>query len=78
MVTERISEFWRKYAIPEGLASRARYLTPAQLKELMQGIKLKWRLQPVWPGIRRKYEEIRGMLVGRRVAQFPLVVMERG
>jgi hypothetical protein len=38
---------------------------------------LKWRLHPVWPGLRRKYEEIRGALVRRRVAQFQVVVIEK-
>jgi hypothetical protein len=40
-------------------------------------LNLKWRLQPVWPGLRRKYEEVHGVLAGRRIAQFPVVVMEK-
>jgi SAM-dependent methyltransferase len=76
-VMDRIADFRRKYSIPEALAGRARFLTFRQFEGMMQGLTWKWRLHPVWPGIRRKYEEIRGALLGRRIARFPLVVMER-
>jgi hypothetical protein len=40
-------------------------------------MKLTWRIYPVWPGFARKYEEIRGNISRRRVAQFPVVVIEK-
>jgi hypothetical protein len=77
MMAERVGEFRRKYGIPEELARRAGYLTKRQFEQWMSGLPFTWRLQDVWPGIQRKYEEIRGRLVGRRVARFPLVVIEK-
>src|SRR5206468_1508950 len=77
MITDRNIQFRQKYGIPEELAGRAGFLTFGQFEQMMRDFKLKWRLQPVWPGMRRKYEEVRGLLVGRRVARFPLVVIEK-
>src|SRR5438093_971355 len=77
MIAERVAHFREKYGIPEALASRARYLTFTGFADMMRGFNLRWRLQPVWPGMRRKYEEIRGAIARRRVAQFPMVVIEK-
>jgi hypothetical protein len=52
-------------------------MTFGMLQELAAASALSVRIHPVWPGIPRKYEEIRGQIVGRRVAQFPLVVLEK-
>jgi SAM-dependent methyltransferase len=77
MVAERVVHFRQKYGIDETLASRAQYLTFRGFEELAQSMNLKWRVHRVWPGLARKYEEIRGILSGRRVAQFPVVVIEK-
>lgn len=77
MIAERVVDFGRKYGISEALASRSRYLTFKDFDGTMRSLNLKWRLHPVWPGLRRKYEEIRGAFARRRVAQFPVVVGEK-
>jgi len=77
MVAERVVHFRQKYGIDEKLASRARYLTFQGFEELARATNLKWQLHRVWPGLARKSEEIRGILSGRRVAQFPVVVIEK-
>jgi ubiquinone/menaquinone biosynthesis C-methylase UbiE len=77
MVAERVVQFRQKYGIDQTLASRARYLTFTGFEEMARSMNLRWRLHPVWPGLARKYQEIRGMLTGRRVAQFPVVVIEK-
>jgi SAM-dependent methyltransferase len=77
MIAERVIQFREKYGIADTLAARARYLTFRGLEELAQSTGLKSQLHPVWPGFARKYEEVRGMLFGRRVAQFPVVVLEK-
>jgi SAM-dependent methyltransferase len=77
MIAERVIQFRTKYGIAETLASRARYLTINGLDDTARSMNLAWRIYPVWPGFKRKYEEIRGNLSGRRVAQFPVVVIEK-
>ena len=77
MVAERVDHFRQKYGIDETLASRSRYLTFKGFEEIVRSMNLKWRLHPVWPGLTRKYQEIRGILSGRRAAQFPVVVIEK-
>jgi len=76
-IAQRVDHFRQKYEIPEALARRARYLTFSGFADMMRSLNLKWRLERVWPGMRRKCEEIRGTLVRRRVAQFPMVVIEK-
>jgi ubiquinone/menaquinone biosynthesis C-methylase UbiE len=77
MIAERVLRFWQKYGIGETLASRARYLTFNGFEEAARSLNLRWRMHSVWPGLARKVEEIRGNLSGRRVAQFPVVVIEK-
>jgi SAM-dependent methyltransferase len=76
-IAERVAQFREKYEIPEALARRARYLTFKGFVDMMRSLNFKWRLEPVWPGMRRKYEEIRGAFARRRVAQFPMVVIQK-
>ena len=77
MVAERIVNFRCKYNIPDALAGRARYLTFTDFETMMRSLNLRWRLLRVWPGLRRKCVTIRGALTGRRVAQFPVAVIEK-
>lgn len=77
MIAERVADFRSKYSVPDELAGRARYLTFRGLDEILQSLDLTWHMQPVWPGLRRKYEEVRGVIVQRKVAQFPMVVIEK-
>jgi SAM-dependent methyltransferase len=77
MIAERVLRFWQKYGIGETLASRARYVTFKGFEEIARTMNLKWRMYSVWPGLPRKYEEIRGWVRRRRVAEFPVVVLEK-
>jgi len=77
MVAERVVEFRRKYGMPEAFARRSRYLTFEGLDEMLRSLKLLSRVYPVWPGMRRSFEQIRSRLAGRRIAQFPVVVIEK-
>lgn len=77
MIAERVTAFQNRYGIPEALSRQSRYLTFSLISELAAEQNLKVRVEPVWPGWRRKYEEIHGRLSGRRIAQFPLIVFER-
>jgi ubiquinone/menaquinone biosynthesis C-methylase UbiE len=77
MTAERVLHFWQKYGIGETLASRSRYLTFNGFEEIARSMNMSWRMYSVWPGLARKYEEIRGILTGRSVAQFPVVVIEK-
>jgi SAM-dependent methyltransferase len=77
MMAERATEFQSKYGMAEALARRSRYLTFQGIEELAAELKLSCKVHRVWPGWERKAEEIRGKLVGRRIAQFPLVVLEK-
>ena len=75
MIADRVVEFRRKYGIPEALARRSYYLTFKDLEELAASLNIECRVYPVWPGLRRKTEEIRARICGRRIAQFPLAVL---
>lgn len=77
MIAERVIQFRQKYGIAETLASRARYLTFKGFEEIARSMNLAWRIYRVWPGFVRKYEELRGNLSGRRIAQFPVVLIEK-
>jgi SAM-dependent methyltransferase len=77
MVSERVVEFRQKYGIAEPLSRRAQYMTYKQIEELGTSLNLGVRIQPVWPGFARKYEEVRAAVAGRQIAGFPLVVMEK-
>jgi SAM-dependent methyltransferase len=75
MMEDRVAEFRRKYHMTEALARSSRYMTFKGLQELAGSLGLDCNVHPVWPGLRRKYEEWRGRLGGRRVAQFPVVML---
>jgi ubiquinone/menaquinone biosynthesis C-methylase UbiE len=77
MLTERVRSFREKYGIAEALARSSRYLTFNELHGLAESLNLRCRIHKVWPGSRRKYEEVRARFLGRRIAQFPVVVLER-
>lgn len=77
MIAERVVHFRDKYGVDETLGSRARYLTFEGFEQLLRSMNLKWRIVSVWPGLARKYEEVRGQLAGYRVARFPVVVIEK-
>ena len=76
MVAQRAASFRRNYGMNEALARSARYLTFKELEDLASSVHLKWSLRYVWPGFKRKYEEIRARLFGDRIAQFPVVILE--
>lgn len=77
MIADRVVEFRRKYEMPEALARKSRYLTFKDIEKLAVSVNLTWRLYPVWPGLRRKYQEIHGRLSNRRIAQFPVAVLQK-
>jgi SAM-dependent methyltransferase len=77
MVAERVRDFHQKYGIPEVVSRQSRFLTFDSISELAAEHDLGVRVHRTWPGWRRKYEEIRGRLGRRRIAQFPLIVFEK-
>ena len=77
MLSERVEDFQRKYGMTEALARSSRYLTFNELEELAASLKLKAHVHAIWPGIGRKYEQIRGKMFGRRIARFPLVTLAK-
>jgi len=77
MMAERVREFRRRYGMTEELARSSRYLTFKELDELAASLNLKCRVHPVWPGLQRTYERIRARFGGRRIAQFPVVVLDK-
>jgi SAM-dependent methyltransferase len=77
MLAERVAEFRRKYEMPEALARRSRYFTFTGFATLAGSLNLTSRVYPVWPGLRRSYEQVRARLTGRRLAQFPVIVLEK-
>jgi SAM-dependent methyltransferase len=76
MVEERVLDFRKKYGIAEALARSSRYLTFNQLHALAESSGFRYRVHDVWPGFNRKYEELRARCLGRRIAQFPVVLLE--
>jgi ubiquinone/menaquinone biosynthesis C-methylase UbiE len=77
MMAERVAEFRHKYGMEEALARSSRYMTFSQLEELAGSLNLRRHVYPVWPGMQRKYEGIRAIFLSRRIAQFPVVVLEK-
>lgn len=77
MMAERAAGFRRKYGIAEILSRPMRYLTFEHIAKLAGEVNLQCHVRPVWPGWRRKAAEVRGKLLGRRIAQFPLLVLEK-
>lgn len=77
MIADRVVEFRRKYGMPEALARKSRYLTFKDIEDLAAPLNLTWRVDPVWPGLGRKYQEIHGRFSNRRIAQFPLTVLQK-
>ncbi len=77
MLVERVEEFGRKYGMTEALARSSRFLTFKELEEWAASLKLKAEVHGVWPGARRKYEEIRAKFLGRRLANFPVVMLTK-
>jgi SAM-dependent methyltransferase len=77
MLDERVIEFQQKYGIPESLARKSSYMTYAKIDELARDFGLNSRIYPVWPGFARRYRQLYGNLTGRRIAEFPLVVLEK-
>jgi ubiquinone/menaquinone biosynthesis C-methylase UbiE len=77
MVAERAAAFQRKYGMTEAIARSARYLTFTELQDLSVFCGLKRTVRNVWPGLKRKYQELRAGVLGGRIAQFPIVILER-
>jgi SAM-dependent methyltransferase len=77
MLAERVKSFRDKYGMPETLARSSRYLTFRELEELAASFRLKCHVRKVWPGFKRKCEEVRSGFLGQRIAQFPVVLLER-
>jgi ubiquinone/menaquinone biosynthesis C-methylase UbiE len=73
MVAERVEEFRQKYAMPEALASRAKFLTSAELETTADSLHLALRQVRVWPGFWRSLDVVRGRFAGRRLAKFPVL-----
>jgi SAM-dependent methyltransferase len=77
MVSERVVEFGKKYGIPESTARKSSYLTYSELAKLAAPLDLKVRIRRVWPGFPRSLQAVRGRLAGRRIAEFPLVLLAK-
>jgi len=77
MMAQRVVEFRQKYGMPESLARKSRYMTYETLHELAKAVGMTVRVHNVWPGWPRKFEEFRAKLSGRRIAEFPLIVMQK-
>ena len=75
MMAERATEFRQKYGISEVLSRRSSYMTFDRIRELATSVGLRIQIHDVWPGVVRRYEEVRGRLAGRRIAKFPLVLL---
>jgi len=73
MVAERVEDFRRKYAMPAALAGKAGYLTLAEMASAAESLRLRLNVNRVWPGFRRSYEVLRGRLMGRYLAEFPVL-----
>ncbi len=77
MLAERVENFRGKYGMTEALARSSRYLTFQELEAWAAAVKLRVHVHAVWPGVRRKYEEIREKISRRRIARFPLVTLTK-
>jgi hypothetical protein len=77
MVAERVRNFRRKYGILETLSRQLRFLTFERISELAAEHDLRVRIHRPWPGWRRKFTEIRARFGARRIAPFPLIVLEK-
>jgi len=77
MLDERGRNFHQKYGFPEALSRQSRFLTFESISELAAQHDLRVRIHRPWPGWRRKFKEIRARLGVRRIAQFPLIVLEK-
>jgi hypothetical protein len=75
MMSERAEDFERKYRIPRSLARRGRFLTFDDFEPVVHSLNLRLSVHQVWPGMRRTYESIRAGILGRRLAQFPVMVI---
>ena len=77
MIATREEEFRRKYGIPGPFARRARYLVRRDFESTVDSLHLRLSAHPVWPGLRRTYESFRARLRGQRIAEFPVLVIEK-
>jgi ubiquinone/menaquinone biosynthesis C-methylase UbiE len=77
MLAQRVEEFRKKYGMPESMARQSRYMTYNELEELAASLALDVHIRRVWPGLARKYKELRGKLARHRIAEFPLVLLEK-
>lgn len=77
MMAERVVEFRKKHGIAEAMARKSSYMTYNNLQEVAGTLSFRASVRHVWPGLARRVQEIRGKLVGRRVARFPLVVLQK-
>lgn len=77
MMADRAAEFRRKYDMPEAVSRWSRFLTFADVARLAGSLGLAHDIIPVWPGLRRKYEEVRARAFGRRIAQFPIILLRK-
>jgi hypothetical protein len=76
MLAERVRNFHQKYGLPETLSRQSRFLTFESISELAAQHDLRVRVHRPWPGWRRKFKEISARFGVRRIAQFPLIVLE--
>ena len=77
MMALRVAEFRRKYGMTESLARTSSYLTFKAIGELASSFNFTCHVHRVWPGWRREIAKMRGRVLGRRIAEFPLVVMRK-
>lgn len=75
MVAERVALYVERYGVPEDIARQAGYETYTEMKEMTAAAGLRCEVRPVWPGFRRMYDGLCRQVSGRRVAEFPIVVL---
>jgi SAM-dependent methyltransferase len=75
MLSERVVEYRKQFEAPEGLVRQVSYLTYERLKHAAYNADLACTIDRIWPGPRRTYEKIRGRILGRRIAEFPMAIL---
>jgi len=74
MVRERAQRFQRDFDLPDAVARRSGYLTFGGIRTLAASLDLRYRIVPVWPGLRRTGQTLRARIARQRIAQFPIII----
>ena len=77
MVAERVERLRSKYGIATDVAAASRYLTFSQMRALATAARFGCSIHHVWPGAGRTWARIRSRARGHRIAEFPVVILEK-